>query len=588
VQLEDYGVIGNCQFAALIDRSGGVGFCCLPRFDSEPVFARLLDREDGGTFSVGPADGSLGKQRYLDNTNVLETVFEGPDGRFRVLDFAPRFMQYDRTFRPTKLVRVVEPLSGTPRLRIRCDPRLGWSKEVPRRDQGSHHISYLGFTSELRLTTDVPLSYLEGVPFALTEKKYLVLSWGEPVQEPLTGLCERFLVETVRYWHRWVKHCDVPPVFQGEVIRSALALKLHCFEDTGAIVAAITTSIPEHAGSGRNWDYRYCWLRDAYYVLDAFRLLGHFEEREQFIKYLLNVASSAPDLELAPLYRIDGGSNLEEEILTNWPGMNGDGPVRIGNGAAMHRQHDIFGEMVLALAPLFMDDRFKAEQTKGTLDLLFRLADKALTVVGTPDAGIWEVRKEWEPQTFSSLMCWAAVDRTAKVAARHAPDREPYYRAAAERIRAEILDRAFDPKRNTLVATYGGKDVDAALLQAVTLRFLPPNDPALKGTIDAIMKDLGREKWLMRYKVDDGLGETKAAFVICIFWLIEALAVTGRMDEAREVLTRVSKVLSPLGLMSEDWDIATMRMWGNFPQAYSHVGLIHAAFSAAPSWSDIL
>jgi GH15 family glucan-1,4-alpha-glucosidase len=235
-----------------------------------------------------------------------------------------------------------------------------------------------------------------------------------------------------------------------------------------------------------------------------------------------------------------------------------------------------------------MDARFKAEQTPGTLDLLFRLADKALTVVGTPDAGIWEVRKEWEPQTFSSLMCWAAVDRTAKVAARHAPKREAHYRAAAERIRAEILDRAYDPVRNTLVATYGGKDVDAALLQAITLRFLPPNDPGLRGTIDAVMKDLGRDSWLMRYKVDDGLGDTKAAFVICIFWLIEALAVTGRMDEAREVLLRVSKVLSPLGLMSEDWDIATMRMWGNFPQAYSHVGLIHAAFSAAPSWSDIL
>ncbi|HEX6245921.1 MAG TPA: trehalase-like domain-containing protein, partial [Polyangiales bacterium] len=284
MQLEDYGVIGNCQYAALIDRSGGVGFCCWPRFDSEPVFARLLDWDNGGTFSIEPVDGTPGKQRYLDNTNVLETRFDGPDGSFRILDFAPRFIQYDRTFRPTKLVRVVEPLSGTPRIRIRCDPRLGWSKAVPKRETGSHHIKYLGFAAELRLTTDVPLSYLDGIPFALTEKKYLVLAWGEPVEEPLMALCERFLVETVRYWQRWVKHCDVPPVFQSEVIRSALALKLHCFEDTGAIVAAITTSIPEAAGSGRTWDYRYCWLRDAYYVLDAFRLLGHFEEREQFIK----------------------------------------------------------------------------------------------------------------------------------------------------------------------------------------------------------------------------------------------------------------------------------------------------------------
>jgi GH15 family glucan-1,4-alpha-glucosidase len=588
VQLEDYGVIGNCQYAALIDRAGGVGFLCWPRFDSEPVFARLLDRSEGGSFSIEPSSGALGKQRYLDNTNVLETRFDGPDGAFRIIDFAPRFLQYDRSFRPTKLVRIIEPLSGTPRVRIRCDPRLGWSKAVPKREVGSHHVKYLGFASALRLTTDVPLSYLEGIPFALTEKKYLVLAWGEPVEEPLMPLCERFLGETVRYWQRWVKHCDVPPAFQGEVIRSALALKLHCFEDTGAIVAAITTSIPEAPGSGRTWDYRYCWLRDAYYVLDAFRLLGHFEEREQFIKYLLNVASSARDLELAPLYRIDGGSDLEEQILEHWPGMENEGPVRIGNGAALHRQHDIFGEMVLALAPMFMDERFKEEQTPATLALLFRLTDKALSVVGTPDAGIWEVRKEWEPQTFSSLMCWAAADRTAKVAARHAPERAPHYRASAERIRAEILDRAYDPKRNTLVATYGSKDVDAALLQAVTLRFLPPADPALRGTIDAVMRDLGRDKWLMRYRIDDGLGVPTAAFVICIFWLIDALAVTGRMEEAREVLTRVSKVLTPLGLMSEDWDITTMRMWGNFPQAYSHVGMIHAAFSAAPDWSDIL
>ena len=588
MQLEDYGVIGNCQYAALIERTGAVGFCCWPRFDSEPVFAKLLDKDDGGAFTIQPADGSLGTQRYFDNTNVLETRFDAPDGSFRIIDFAPRFIQYDRSFRPTKLVRIVEPISGTPRITIKCDPRLGWSKQVPQREIGSHHISYKGFPAELRLTTDVPISYLEGITFALTERKYMVLSWGEPVQEALTPLCERFLTETTRYWQRWVKHTDVPPAFQSEVIRSALALKLHCFEDTGAIVAAITTSIPEHHGSGRTWDYRFCWLRDAYYVLDAFRLLGHFEEREQFIKYLLNVASSAADLDLAPLYRIDGGTNLEEEILPHWPGMNGDGPVRIGNAAALHKQHDIFGEMVLALAPMFMDQRFKAEQTHGTLDLLFRLADKALQVVGTPDAGIWEVRKEWEPQTFSSLMCWAAADRTAKVAARHAPHRAAYYKAAAERIRAEILDRAYDPERNTLVATYGGKEVDAALLQAITMRFLPPDDPALRGTIDAVMRELGRDQWLMRYKVDDGLGDTKNAFVICIFWLIDALAVTGRMTEARDVLERVSKVLTPLGLMSEDWEIGSMRMWGNFPQAYSHVGLIHAAFSAAPTWEELL
>jgi GH15 family glucan-1,4-alpha-glucosidase len=560
----------------------------MPRFDSEPVFASLLDEQDGGEFSIGTVDGSLGVQRYIDNTNVLETVFTTPEGSFRVLDFAPRFMQFDRSFRPTKIVRMVEPISGTPIVRVRCDPRLGFSKEKPRKDVGSHHVSYHGYASELRLTTDVPLSYLEGIPFALTDKKCFVLSYGQPVEEPLRPLCERFLVRTVDYWQRWVKHCDVPPLFQKEVIRSALVLKLHCFEDTGAILASITTSIPEAKGSGRNWDYRYCWLRDAYYSLDAFRLLGHFEEREQFLGYLLNVTSSTRDLNLAPLYRIDGQSNLEEVILEHWPGFEGDKPVRVGNGAALHHQHDIFGEMVLAFTPIFLDERFKAEQTRSTLDLLFGLARKAMQVVGTPDAGIWEVRKAWEPQTFSSLMCWAAADRAAKVAERHAPERRGEFLEAAVKIRDEIMGRGYDTARRSLVATYGSKDIDASLLQAITLRLLPPDDPAMHGTINAIMEDLGKDRFLLRYRHDDGLGATTNAFVICTFWLVEALSMVGRMREARDVLARTLDQLAPLGLLSEDWEVRTMRMWGNFPQAYSHVGLIHAAFAASPRWDEVL
>jgi len=292
--LADLGLIGNCQISALVRRDGAVVWSCMPRFDSPPVFGALLDENKGGRFLIGPATPEKGQQRYLPNTNVLETVFSGPDGSFRVLDFAPRFIQHDRSFRPTKLVRIVEPLSGTPRIRVFCEPVLGWSQERPKKDHGSHHVSYLGYDVELRLTTDAPLAYLDGEPFALTERKHFVLAWGSPVEEPIEPLCDRFLRETVRYWQSWVKHCDVPSIFQEEIIRSALALKLHCYEDTGAIVAALTTSLPESPGSVRTWDYRYCWLRDSYYTLDAFRLLGHFEEREGFLQFLLNVASSAP------------------------------------------------------------------------------------------------------------------------------------------------------------------------------------------------------------------------------------------------------------------------------------------------------
>jgi GH15 family glucan-1,4-alpha-glucosidase len=588
MRLEDLGLIGNCQFSALVERTGAVVWCCLPRFDSEPVFASLLDHEEGGRFLVAPASPVPGTQRYLENTNVLETRFEAKDGAFRVLDLAPRFTLYDRIFRPTQLVRILEPLQGRPRVRVRCDPRLGWSKGLPAPVAGSNHIDYPGFANPLRLTSDIPVAYLEGLPFALRERRHLVLTWGAPVEEPLQPLCERFLNETVRYWRRWVKHCSIPSAYQRQVIRSALALKLHCFEGTGAIVAAMTTSIPEARGSQRTWDYRYCWLRDAYYALGAFRRLGHFEEREHFAQYLLNVAAGTSDLKLAPLYRVDGTSDLEEVLLPDWPGFGGDGPVRVGNGAALQSQNDIFGEMVLALAPIFLDERFTEERSPEALQLLERLARRAVAVAGTPDAGIWEHRTAMKVRTFSSLMSWAAADRMARVAALHSPRVEEEFRAGAERIRDEIVVRAWSPELGSFTSMYDDSGLDASLLQMATLRLLPPDDARIQSTVSVIRKALSQDGWLFRYRLDDGFGAPKVAFIICTFWLVEALAAIGRNEEAKAVMDHAHAALSPLGLLSEDYEAANLRMWGNFPQAYSHVGLIHAAFAASPRWSDVV
>jgi GH15 family glucan-1,4-alpha-glucosidase len=586
--LEHLGLIGNCQVSALIHRNGELVWCCLPQFDSDPVFSTLLDEKQGGKFLVGPAGGEPGEQTYVENTNILETRFSTSSGSFRLLDFAPRFVQYDRTFRPTQLFRIVEPIEGTPRIRVVCDPRLGWSNRIPARICGSNHVRFDGYGSQLRLTTDIPISYLTGQSFTLTERQHLVLTWGIPVEEALRPISDRFLNETQRYWRRWVKQCNVPPLYQNAVIRSALALKLHCFEDTGAIVAAMTTSIPEAPGSGRTWDYRYCWLRDAYYSLGAFRLLGQFEEREKFIHYLLNIAGGSPDLNLPPLYRVDGTSGLEERILDDWPGFNGDGPVRVGNRAAKHTQNDVFGEMVLALAPIFLDERFTAERSKAAFGLIERLARKAVSVAGLPDAGIWEYRTEWKPQTFSNLMCWAAADRMARVASLHAPMLELEFRSAAEKIREEIVSKAWCPQMKGFAATYGGHDLDASLLQMAYLRFLPFDDTRLIGTMEAIRGGLSNDGWLFRYRLDDGFGSPKVAFIICTFWLVEALAEAGRTAEAKEVMDRAHSALNGLGLLSEDYETSNMRMWGNFPQAYSHVGLIHAAFAASPSWADVL
>jgi GH15 family glucan-1,4-alpha-glucosidase len=586
--LEHLGLIGNCQFSALVDCNGEVVWCCLPQFDSEPVFASLLDTQAGGKFSIGPVEGERGEQSYIKNTNVLETRFKTSSGSFRVLDFAPRFPMHDRMFRPTQLYRMVEPLEGSPRIRVTCDPRLGWSKEVPKRIDGSGHVEFEGFASQLRLTSDIPVSYLGGNPFTLTEKHHLVLTWGAPVEEPLRNLAERFLSETQRYWQRWVKGCNIPPMYQDAVIRSGLALKLHCFENTGAIAAAMTTSIPESPGSGRTWDYRYCWLRDAYYSLGAFRILGHFEELESFIHYLMNIAGGAPDMDLAPLYTIDGTRCPEEQILTAWPGFGGDGPVRVGNGAALHVQNDVFGEMVLALVPIFLDERFGAERSEPTLKLIERLARKAISVAGKPDAGIWEYRTEWQPQTFSNLMCWAAADRMARVAKIHAPGLENEFRAGAQKIREDMVKHAWSPEIGSFVGSYGGRDLDAALLQMAYLRFLPPDDEKLHRTIDGIRNGLSKDGWLLRYRLDDGFGTPQVAFIICTFWLAEALSDIGRKSEAKEVMDHAHAAISHLGLLSEDYEASTLRMWGNFPQAYSHVGLIHAAFASSPRWPDVL
>jgi len=587
MRLENLGLIGNCQFAALIDNEGRVVWCCWPRFDSEPVFGALLD-DEGGTFSVSPESGRPGIQMYEPNTNILVTTFAGPDGSFRVIDFAPRFLVQERPYRPTQLWRIVEPISGMPRVRVRCQPVLGWSKEAPRSTPGSHHVEYEGFSQRLRLSTDVPLAYLDGQAMTLTERRHLAMTWGPPVEEPLPPIADRYLTETRRYWQRWVKHADVPASYQKDVIRSALTLKLHCYEDTGAIVAAVTTSIPEAAGSGRTWDYRYCWLRDAFYVLDAFRLLGHFEEREGFLRFLLDLAGGSPNLDLAPLYRIDGSTELDERILTNWKGFEGDGPVRVGNGAAKHVQNDVFGELVLALLPLFVDDRFEGERSPAAWNLFERLARKAIAVVGVPDAGIWEYRKDWAPQTFSTLMSWAAADRAAVVALRHGRASEPEFRLAAARIRETILTEAWSEEIGALAGAWQGRDLDASLLQAARLRLLPPDDPRLIRTIEAIRDGLTANEWLQRYRANDGLGDTSVAFLICSFWLAEAYVTLGRPQDARDLIERTGAIASPLGLLAEDYDPVARRLGGNFPQAYSHVGLIHAAFAASLPWSGVM
>ena len=579
------GIIGNCSYSALV-RDGSVEWLCWPRPDSSFVFGPLLDRERGGAFTVEGLDATEIRQEYLENTNVLRTVFNGPSGAFELFDFAPRFQQFQRFFKPSMLVRIMRPLSGEPRARVRCSPRYEYGLVEAGSWRASNHIEYTGLPAPLRLTTNLPLTYVEDQrPFLLERERHLVLTWGQPLEAGLEETAEHFLERTVDYWRRWVKGTRVPRDYQREVVRSALALKLHQYEDTGALLAATTTSLPEHPSSGRTWDYRYCWLRDAYFTLNAFERLGHSEEMELFLEYLRNLAEREGALQ--PAYRINGSEDAPEQELTHLTGFNGDGPVRVGNQAFEHRQNDVYGEMVLAVSRLFLDTRFVGDIPPRTaVSIASGLLDKIEARLEEPDAGPWEFRGRASLHSFAVLMHWAGSRRAVEIAEALGDE------SLAERARqiqaraAGILEtRCWNGEIGALTQVVGEDQLDAANLLAVHLGYLQPDDSRAASHVDAIRERLSvNGGMLRRYDGVDDFGDMQAAFTVCSFWLVEALAILDRKDEARTLFEHLLELHNGLGLYSEDILPDTNEQAGNFPQTYSHVGLINAAFRLSRSW----
>jgi len=580
------GIIGNCSYNALV-RDGSVEWLCWPRPDSSFVFGPLLDRERGGAFAVEGVDADEVRQEYVENTNVLRTVFSGPNGAFELLDFAPRFALYDRFFKPSMLVRILRPLSGEPRARVRCRPTYEYGLAQIGSWRASNHIEYSGFPTPVRLTTNVPLTYVEDErPFLVDDDQHLVLTWGEPLEAGLEETAERFLERTLDYWRRWVKGTRVPRDYQSEVIRSALALKLHQYEDTGALLAATTTSLPEHPGSGRTWDYRFCWLRDAYFTLNAFERLGHSEEMERFLEYLRNIAEEGEGV-LQPAYRINGASDAAERELDHLSGYKGDGPVRIGNQAFEHVQNDVYGEMVLAVSRLFLDTRFVGDVPPQTaVGIVQDLLDQMEARLEEPDAGLWEFRERSRLHCFSVLMHWAGARRAVEVAEALGVEALAARARDLERRAGELLDaKCWNDEIGALTQVAGGSELDAALLLAVHLGYLAPDDPRATSHVDAIRERLAVDGGLLRrYSSPDDFGMPHAAFTVCTFWLVEALAILERTDEARELFHYLLSLDNGLGLYSEDILPDTLEQSGNFPQTYSHVGLINAAFRLSRRW----
>ncbi len=589
----DLAVIGNCTWAGLIDERARLVWGCLPRFDSDPIFPALLDGEiaEEGTFAVELQDFVSSERSYDGNSAILRTVLEDAHGGMvEICDFAPRFAQFGRMYRPTMMMRRVTPLSGEPRIRVILRPRTDYGSAPAQIARGSNHIRYVTSGITLRLTTDAPVSYVaDATPFVLGQAIHMILGPDESFRDPIESTVREYERRTREHWTEWSRGLSIPFEWQEEVIRAAITLQLCYFEETGAIVAALTTSIPEHEGSERNWDYRFCWLRDAFFVIHALNRLGATGTMEGYLGYLTNlVAGAGPEGGLQPVYGIGLEAALIERFEPHLSGYRNMGPVRVGNQAYEHIQNDVYGSAVLAAMQSFFDARLLHPGGERLFKLLEIVGEHAVRVWDQPDAGLWELRTRASVHTFSAVMCWAACDRLARIADRiDARSRAEYWRGQASRIRAAIEAQAVrDDMRFS--ATFQGDESDASLLLLEQLGFLEADDPRFIATIAAVEEELRKGLYLYRYAVADDFGTPKTAFNICTFWYIDALAASGRKEEARALFENMLEKRNSIGLLSEDLDTQSGELWGNFPQTYSMVGLINSAMRLSRSWEDAM
>jgi GH15 family glucan-1,4-alpha-glucosidase len=533
-----------------------------------------------------------GAQSYERNTAIVETTLGDQHGAsIRIVDFCPRFRRRGRIFRPAMLVRLIEPLAGRPRVRIRLSPMCGYGGHRVQRLPGSHHISYIGGAQRVRVTTDTSVSaLLEGLTITVDRPITMLLGPDETVGDPVEALARQWAGLTREYWHDWVRTLAVPFDWQQAVIRAAITLKLCTFEDTGAVLAALTTSIPESAGTPRTWDYRYCWLRDAFFVIQALNRLGTTRTMEGFLRFIDDLAANADGDCLRPLYRLSGREPLTESIAPALSGYRGMGPVRVGNQAAEQIQNDVYGSLVLAVTQLFFDERLATHGVDSLFNRLERYGEQAASLFNAADAGPWELRGSMRPHTYSALMCWAACDRLQRIAARMGlPDSTRRWCDEAAAIKAAVLARIWDPGRQCLSSRLDRPGIlDASLLLMPELGFLAPSDPRFLVTLQAIERELMVDGHVMRYRDADDFGPPANAFNMCTFWYVNALALTGQTGRAREVFEQLLGCRNHVGLLSEHINPHTGELWGNFPQTYSMVGIINSAVRLSRPWDQMV
>ncbi|HKX79794.1 MAG TPA: glycoside hydrolase family 15 protein [Novosphingobium sp.] len=584
--------IGNCQVSGLIDERASLVWGCVPRVDGDPTFCALLrgdsgDRGGAWTFELERQKSVT--QEYLRNTPILRTVLTDEDGgAVEILDFCPRFERSGRMYRPVAYARIVRPIGGSPRLKVSLAPMSGYGARLAEHTHGTNHVRYLVEDHGLRLTTNASVGYiLEQRFFRVESALHFFLGPDEPFVGNVAGELEEMFKKTDAYWKLWVRGLATPMDWQDAVIRAAITLKLCQHEETGAIVAALTTSIPEAPGSQRTWDYRYCWIRDAYYTVQALNRLGALDVLEKYLAYLRNLVDDSEGGAIQPLYTVSGAKELVEWTADQLPGYRGMGPVRVGNAAYHQIQNDCYGQIILPNIQAFYDRRLLRMANEEDFASLEEVGEMAWRLYDQPDAGLWELRTRTAVHTYSVVMSWAACDRLANAAeVLGLEDRRALWRERADTIRTTTETRAWDGVGGHYAARFEGTELDASLLQLVELRYVKADDPRFQATLKAIESKLRRGEHMLRYDTEDDFGLPETAFNICTFWLIEALHLDGRDEAARQLFDTMLGHRTRSGLLSEDMDFETGELWGNFPQTYSLVGIINCAGVLSRLWRD--
>ncbi|MEZ5094296.1 glycoside hydrolase family 15 protein [Nocardioides sp.] len=579
--IERYAVIGDRHTAALVGDDGSIDWLCLPRFDSPACFAALLGSPEHGRWLIGPVDEATVTRRYVGDSPLLETTFTTGSGRVRLLDAMPTDDER------ADLVRRVVGVEGTVRMRHDWVVRGGYGRVRPWVTREEHQRSevIIAVSGPDKLTLRGPRlpvgdggHHRDEFDVTAGDELTFVTTWTPSWQDTPGPHRPERAEQQVREWQEWADRCPADVPHRDAVVRSLVTLRLMSHADTGGIVAAPTTSLPEEIGGTRNWDYRYCWLRDAALTLESLLTAGYTDEAGSWRRWLLRAVAGDPE-DLQIMYAVDGGRELPERELDHLPGYEGSTPVRIGNGAVGQRQLDVLGEVMIAL------DQARDEglaESSFSWGLQVALLDQLVADLDTPDNGLWEIRGPLRYFTHSRVMAWVALDRGLRGIERHGLDGPAdRWRAARDALREEVETRAFDPDRGTFVQHRDTREVDAALLVLPGVGFLPGDDPRMLGTLRAVEEDLLHDGLLLRYRTSsgvDGVSGSESPFLACSFWLVSAYAAAGRRDDAEELMERLVALANDVGLLAEEYDPRAERMLGNFPQAFSHLALVRAAF----------